>query len=320
MPEWQKLGCVFRFKEPMLEGGTLHAGVPFAMVSPKDPSRLRVYCTTRDSQNRSCPTYFECAEADPTRILKEPTQTVMELGDLGAMDDSGIMSSSVVPLEDGRLRLYYIGWTPAKTVSHKLSIFAAESSDGGESFQRVSRAPVRHLSKREPFFSTAPFVIKLKEDLWRMYYVCCTKWEVINGHPEPSYRVHTVTSADGLNWPDEGTVAIDYKEGEMEAIGRPCVWFQEGKWHMQYSFRLLGGYRNNPSAAYHLGYAISDDGVQWEIRNQDAGIPISENVEDWDGVMATYSHVIQTKSGTYSFYNGTGFGQTGIGCARLKSL
>jgi hypothetical protein len=84
--------------------------------------------------------------------------------------------------------MYYIGWNPQKTVSYRLSIGLAISEDGGKTFNKVSDGPIMDRSIDEPFFNTAPCVIK-ENNKWKMWYMSYKKWEIINGIAEPFYNI-----------------------------------------------------------------------------------------------------------------------------------
>jgi hypothetical protein len=60
---------------------------------------------------------------------------------------------------------------------------------------------------------------------------------------------------------------------------------------------------------YRIGYAESDDGLNWKRKDEDAGIDVSEMIE--------YPFVFDHKGGRYMLYNGNGYGKTGIGLAVL---
>ena len=59
------------------------------------------------------------------------------------------------------------------------------------------------------------------------------------------------------------------------------------------------------------------DGVAWERRDDEAGIDVS--ADGWDSEMIHCGWVQPTASGTYLFYNGNGYGETGFGVALLRS-
>jgi hypothetical protein len=65
--------------------------------------------------------------------------------------------------------------------------------------------------------------------------------------------------------------------------------------------------------AYRIGYAESSDGLRWERLDASAGIGVS--ARGWDAASIEYPAVIRTAGREWMFYNGNGYGRTGIGCA-----
>ena len=77
---------------------------------------------------------------------------------------------------------------------------------------------------------------------------------------------------------------------------------------MWYSIRSL-------SKGYRLGYAESEDGVNWRRKDNEIGIDVSDN--GWDSEMICFPAIIDVNSERYLFYNGNNYGETGFGYAVL---
>lgn len=285
-----------------------HASIPVADTVNSEV--LRIYFGTRNEQGHSLPAYIEVEADNPQNILHIHDQPILLLGKLGTFDDSGIMPCWVVN-NDGVKYLYYIGWNPQVTVSYRLSIGLAISEDGGKSFRKYSEGPICDRTTDEPYFNTAPCVL-LDNGIWRMWYVSCTKWEIINGWPEPSYHVKYAESLDGIQWRKSGRVCIDY-DAFTQAVGRPCVYKEHNLYKMYYSFRSTKDYRTNPRHSYRLGYAESADGINWVRKDSEVGIERSSN--GWDSEMQEYCFIHKQEGRKLLFYNGNGFGKTGFGYA-----
>lgn len=101
----------------------------------------------------------------------------------------------------------------------------------------------------------------------------------------------------------------------LEATHRPSVIYKNGIYHMWFCYRGIEDFRNG-SDAYRIGYAWSNDLKNWNRDDKRAGINISK--EGWDSKMMAYPDVVETLYGTYMFYNGNGFGQSGFGYAVLE--
>jgi hypothetical protein len=234
----------------------------------------------------------------------------LPLGRPGTFDDSGIMPSWIVNHQNQKY-LYYIGWNVKVSVPYHLSIGLAISEDEGRSFRKVSEGPLLDRSIDEPFFNTAPCVLR-EADAWRMWYVSCTGWETIAGRPEPRYLARYAESTDGIRWQKTSHACIDYS-GATDAIGRPCVYKEDGRYKMLYSYRDVWNYRSDRAQSYRLGYAESADGIAWTRGATEAGIERSES--GWDSEMMEYCYMYRYQDRSYLFYNGNGFGKTGIGYA-----
>jgi hypothetical protein len=307
--KWIKKGLVFK-PDNNYDWMVSHASIPVA--DPINDEVLRVYFGTRDKQGRSFPTYLDVLADDPREIRYVHDQPILSLGKLGAFDDNGIMPSWIVN-HGSKKYLYYIGWNPQVTVAYRLSIGLAISEDGGKSFSKYSEGPICDRDVDEPYFNTAPCVV-VDGTSWKMWYVSCTGWEMINKRPEPRYHIKYALSDDGIHWQRTNQVCIDY-DSFTDAIGRPCVFLTNGKYRMLYSYRSIQNYRTDPSQSYRLGYAESLDGIHWLRRDDQVGI--ERSAAGWDSEMLEYSHVFVSKDKTYLFYNGNGFGQSGFGYAML---
>jgi len=308
--KWIKKGCIFA-PDGNYDWMVSHASIPVA--DKIDEERLRIYFGTRGRKGFSHTSYIEVAADNPQHVLYIHDTPILPLGKLGTFDDSGIMPSWIVN-HGGKKYLYYIGWNPQVTVSYRLSIGLATSEDGGKTFGKYSEGPICDRAVDEPYFNTAPCVL-IERHTWKMWYISCTAWTVINDHPEPLYHVKYAESSDGIHWKKTGRVCIDYDEF-AEALGRPCVFVQNGIYKMLYSYRSAGDYRTNPERSYRLGYAESPNGLDWEKKNEVVGIDRSPS--GWDSEMMEYCFVHMHKDQTYLFYNGNGFGRSGFGYAVLQ--
>lgn len=307
---WAKKGRIFTVDgehDWMLH----HASQPIA--DKISDSVLRIYFGPRDAEERTRTTFIEVAADDPTEVLYVHDRPVLDLGKLGAFDDSGAMPSCVVN-HDGRKYLYYNGWNRGVTVPYRNSVGLAVSEDGGLTFERVFEGPVVDRTRHEPYFCATPFVM-VDDGVWKMWYSSSTGWVVVDGKPEPVYQVKYAHSPDGMAWERPNALCLPYTfEGEANA--RPSVLKEDGRYRMWYCYRGSVGYRTDPEQAYRLGYAESPDGIDWTRRDGEVGIRRSE--EGWDSEMIGYPHVYEHRGKKHMLYNGNGFGRSGFGYAVLE--
>ncbi|MEY2937502.1 MAG: hypothetical protein RL062_91 [Bacteroidota bacterium] len=310
---WKKKGLLLNIETFKEKGFLSHASIPFAFQM--EGNHYRIFFSSRDAQGRSIPYCIDATiDGEDIQLVGEIQGPILPFGNLGTFDDNGIMPSSVVRNGD-EVWMYYIGWNPQVTVSYRLSIGLAISKDGGSTFEKFSEGPLLDRSALEPYFNTAPFVLK-DNDIWRMFYVSCTGWIKHNERPEPLYLVRQSTSSDGIVWTKPGDVMVGYSEG-VESIGRPCVVkLEEGRYEIYYSHRMAREYRENMDKSYKIGSAVSSDAIQWSQHelNIFKEIPL-----DWDNHMNEYCHVFPFGNKMFMLYNGNGFGQQGFGYA-VKSL
>lgn len=305
--KWIKKGVIFA-PDHNYDWMVSHASVP--VVDEVRDGVLRIYFGTRDGNGRSHTSYIEVEAAHPGNILYVHDKPVLSFGRPGTFDDSGIMPSWIVT-QGNQKYLYYIGWNLQVTVPYRLAIGLAVSEDGGQSFHKISEGPVCDRSPDEPFFNTAPCVLR-EGDRWRMWYVSCTGWEEVNQQPEPLYHIKYAESQDGIHWRKTSRVCIDYDQ-TTGAIGRPCVFVDGSTYKMIYSYRSVKDYRNDPLHSYRLGYAESANGLDWTRKDDEVGIERSDT--GWDSEMIEYCYVHEHKGEKYLLYNGNGFGFTGFGYA-----
>ena len=308
--KWTRQGLVFK-PESGFEWSRSHAQVPFGFPISEDT--IRIYFGTRDSKSRTVTSFIEVDSNDISRVKYVHDKACLGLGELGTHDESGAMPSCVVRHED-KIYLYYTGWNVGGNVSYRTAIGLAISHDGGTTFERISEGPIVDRSIYDPCFACQPFVMK-EGDKWRMWYLSCTKWEMIDEHPEPFYHVKYAESADGINWERKGIISLDY-DHEIDAVGNPTILHEDGIYKMFFSYRKAEGYRLNPDAAYKLGYAESPDGIKFTTRNE--LIDLNGEAGEWESIMKAYPHVFNFGGRSIMLYNGNGFGQSGFGYAVLN--
>lgn len=308
---WTKKGLIFS-ADGKHEWNKTHAQVP--VVDMLNDKIWRIYYSTRNSQNRSNCSFIEVEAGNPTNILYQHTTPILELGRRGTFDDSGIMPSCIVNVGSKKY-LYYIGWTEKVSVPYHNSIGVAESTDGGVTFKKLFEGPIITTTRNEHYFHGTSFVMQ-ENNIWKMWYLACTKWEIANNKPEPYYHLKYAESQDGIDWKRDGIVAIDYASKEEGGIVSASVIREKEKYRMWFACRKAYDYRTDKHKSYRIGYAESADGIVWNRQDELAGIDVSES--GWDSEMIAYPYVINYKDTLYMFYNGNGFGKSGIGYAVLK--
>ena len=267
---------------------------------------VRVYFACLDEELYGRVGYVELSPENPQDVLHLTPEPVLDLGQLGSFDESGVNPSCIVDFK-GDKYLYYIGWQRCEKVPHMLFTGLAISTDGGVSFHRYSRTPILDRTETEPFSRSAPFVLHDSEG-WKMWYWSCLKWS--HGPRGLHYNnvIRFATSVDGVHWDTHKHTCLEPDFRDEYSVGRPWIVQEDGLFRMWYSIRSF-------SWGYRIGYAESENGIQWTRKDDQVGIETSSS--GWDSEMICFSSVVEIRGRRYMFYNGNRYGKTGFGCAVL---
>jgi hypothetical protein len=307
---WRRDGVIFDPSVDRTWGGS-HAQVPTVLVRD---DVLRVYYADRNADGKSFMTYIDVDRRDGRTVLYRHLRPMMQLGAPGTFDDDGMMPSYVMR-ESGRVLLYYSGWNRGLTVPYRNAIGIAVSDDDGDSFTRLFEGPVMDRNAAEPYIAVTPTILR-EGPLWRMWYISGTRWVSIEGRYEPVYVIKYAFSADGVRWERPNHLCIEPAH-DLEAYSHPSVIKQDGVYRMWFCSRHSIDYRNG-KGSYRIGYAESTDGLTWRRDDARGGLGVGPD-GGWDSLMTCYPYVVELAGSVHLFYNGNGFGQTGIGHAVLET-
>lgn len=300
MMAWQKKGLVFKpsGQQPWARS---HCHVPTAEII--QDAVIRVYFASLDRDKFGRIGYVDLDIDDPLRVLCVGLIPVLDLGEIGAFDDCGVVPSCLISWNNQK-RLYYIGFQRTQRVPYMLfSGMAIQTASG--SFARFAATPILDRTPSEPFSRSAPF-IRAEGKLLRMWYWSCLRWIETPGGVHYHNVIRHASSPDGIVWQADEDICIEPNLPDEYSIGRPSVIWDGFRYRMWYSVRSF-------SRGYSLGYAESADGLRWEKKEEPAGITKSE--DGWDSEMICYPFVLEVKGRLHMFYNGNQHGSTGFGLA-----
>ncbi|HET9161161.1 MAG TPA: hypothetical protein VFN88_11170 [Caulobacteraceae bacterium] len=289
MAGWIRLGRVL---EPA--GGTLdrtHVMLPTPFVLA---DRVRVYFAGCDEEMRGRIFAAEFAPEPPFALLEVWREPVMDLGGPGAFDCDGVNPSQVFSV-DGELHLFYIGWRRGEA-AEPYTLFAghAVSPDDGRTF--VSKGQLLQPVEGERLFRTAPRLTAC-DDGFRLLYIGGDRFiDGPGGKRLPLYSLMGLRSSDPFSWrgPGEVLAAPDAAAGEI-GFGRPVLFDAR----LMISVRTASGY---------------------ELMEATEGEPSLKPVfqppfEPWESQMRCFGAACRVGDHELLFYNGDGFGRTGLGLA-----
>lgn len=298
---------------PRGSGWTKHCQMPTPLNM--GDGRIRVYYNGRSLANKAHVLFVDIEDRAPYTILSRPQTACFAPGKTGYFDAEGVMPTSVIQRGE-EIWMYYIGWTMRSDVPYHNGIGLARSQDGGVTFERMFDGPIVGTSIADPLFCSTADVLKIG-DQWVMYYASTTHWLLQDDKMEPRYHLRIATSPDGVSWTPTGKVAVDYRNDQEAATARATVLKGKSAFHMWFCTRNIDGYRTDADAAYHLDYATSEDGFHWQRSEKGTSIFANQFADElaFDKIMQAYPAIYEGPDGPIMFYNGDGFGQTGIAVA-----
>ena len=246
-------------------------------------------------------------------IIRVSENPILELGELGTFDEFGTYPVSVIRNGEEVLA-YYAGWSRCESVHSNVAIGLAKSNDNGVTFTKVGKGPLISYALQEPFILSGPKIRRFNNQ-WYLWYIAGKKWINNNGKPEIVYRIRMATSHDGINWIRDYKDLIEVRLEENECQASPDVIFYKGKYHMFFSYKYALDFRGNDKG-YRIGYASSDNMVDWVRDDTKAGIEKSK--EGFDDQSIAYPHVFELDNQLYMLYLGNDVGKFGFGLAKLE--
>lgn len=316
--KWIKKGKIFDAANFSLLGeGTEFAQSPQALVFD---DFVRIYFSTRkkDPVNKMYLSFVAYVDFDKDfkKIISVSDKEVIGLGKLGTFDEHGIFPINPL-MHNNKITAYTCGWSRRISVPVETSVGYVISKDNGKTFERVCDGPILSSSPNEPVLVGDAFV-QVYNNTYHMWYIFGREW-IPATETEPVARVYKIayaTSIDGINWKkDEGKQIVSDKLNSNECQALPTVIKIGSRYHMYFCYREATDFRTNPKRSYKLGYAYSDDLINWKRDDDASGIKPGDG--DWDSDMMCYPHIFECNKKVYLLYNGNEFGKHGFGLAEL---
>ncbi len=317
MFKWKKLGRIFNPSDVKgISWLTEFAQAPCVLVFD---NFVRIYFSGRPPRENngnyvSYTGYVDINRKNLFEILNVSAKPIMELGGKGAFDEFGIYPTSVIRNED-KIFAYYGGWTRCESVPFDVAIGCAVSHDDGKTFTKLGNGPVLSYTIDEPFILSGPKIRRFN-NRWYLWYIAGKKWLTAETRMEPVYKIRMASSDNGIDWTKMNHELIESKLEENECQASPDVFYYKNKYHMFFCYRKSLNYRGK-EGGYRIGYASSDNMLNWTRDDTRAGIDISDT--GWDSEMVAYPHVFELDNEIYMLYLGNQVGKHGFGIARLMT-
>lgn len=303
---WEKKGLVFDVARDGV-GGWMHNSALTPTPFRINDEIIRVFAGFRDGAGVSRIGYVDVRADDPARIVAVSREPVLDIGRPGCFDDNGVILGEVVGGSDG-LYMFYVGFQLVAKAKFLAFSGLARSVDNGDSFVRVSEAPILDRAPGQTTIGAIHSVI-LEQGLWRIWYASGDDWQLIQGLPYPRYHIRYTETRDLLAVPRIGTNCLAAR-GDEYRIGRPRVYRIGGQYVMYFTKGTIAG-------DYLAGIAYSQNGIDWIRKDDEVGIGLSP--AGWDSRTLCYPAIIRHRDAFLMFYNGNDMGRDGFGLALAPS-
>ena len=303
--KWRKLGRIFCASGEYSWMQT-HAANPIA--EPIDGSLVRIYFNSRDAENRAHVGWLVIDLEQPQKLLELSRHASLSPGPNGAFDDSGV-SLGCLATDGQQTWLYYVGWNLGRTTPWRNAIglaYRKNGPDGQPTFERFAQGPILDRDPYDPYNRSYPWVIH-ESGSWKMWYgtnLTPTPVDLI----DVPHAFKFASSEDGVNWTrDHDQLCLGGALTGDCAFTRPCVMHDHDTYRMWYCHR---------GTVYQIGYAESQDGLNW-IRC-DERVGIAPSADGWDSGSLSYPSVFDQGGQRFLLYNGPHYGASGFGLAMLE--
>jgi len=305
---WQKMGMIFDTSMHVLPSWAENSVLQPTPILMNDGEVIRLFAGMRDSLGQSRVGYIDVSSDNPKEILGVSTEPVLDLGDDGCFDDSGVVPLSIIK-DNGVYYMYYAGYSLLKKVRFCVFGGLAESIDGHQ-FEKYSIVPVFERTHEHCLFR-APHSILKENGIYKIWFGAGSKFFEMGGYTYPMYDIHYCETHDLSVIPKESINVLTFNSEDEYRVARPFVVKIDNVYCM---FLCVA----TKSEGYRLAYAESYDGKVWH--RCDDNLSIEKSYDGWDSQMMGYPSFIETKYGSYLFYNGNDYGKFGFGYARLISV
>ena len=298
---WKKLGQIFQVdnSNPYL---CSHAANPLAIHL--ENNIFRIFYSGRNKENKSSVGYVDI-NILAQEIIDYPKEPILVYGDANSFYSHGISIGNAFDIKD-KTYILFMGWQYPKNEHWRGDVGRIELTN--KKYMNITPSSIfMGVDEEDKMSLSYPFVI-YHQGVNKMWYGSTITWEA--GNNEMIHVIKYATSKDSINWEKHG-IAIPYEVGVAQAFSKPSVIIENGIYHMWFSFRDGNG------KTYRIGYATSQNGIDWKRHDNYTGIEISKM--GWDDQMICYPFVFHHKNNYYMLYNGNQNGKTGFGLAVLEN-
>ena len=295
----------------ILFNGLNSAMVPTPLLTSNNKGIL--YFSVLDKNNKG--QIYSCMFSIINRriFIDSAIKLVLQKGKQGDFDQDGVLPCSII-YSNQRFWLYYIGFKlssdPSSPYEIKTGVACSNTPDGN--FKRVNNQPIVINFAENLLFCTAPHCSVVSENHFELLLTAGYEWEYRNSKAYPKYRLAKASSSDETF----SNATFEYQQfydasgvayPDTTGIGRP--WILENinglTTKICFSKREFDNY-DLYTAKFSGNSSWVEEGV-FEINNRRLA-----TIEKINEKMKCFASFITIDKNDFIFYNGNGYGKTGI--------
>ena len=169
MASMRKLGLVYEALRYPQAWATNSALTPTPMRHPD--GHIRVFAGFRDDEGISRIGFVDVDSQDPTRLLRVSQAPALNIGRPGCFDDNGVILGDVAWVGSD-LYLFYVGFQRVLKAKFLAFTGVAISKDAGESFVRISEAPILGRANLQTTIGAVPHGLVSR---WTLASMVCAR-------------------------------------------------------------------------------------------------------------------------------------------------
>jgi hypothetical protein len=303
---WKKLGQIYVPKESGRHPKLIsHAANPLPVQL--EGNIYRVFYSGRDERNRSSVGAVDIDLVE-RKIIKDHYLPFFEHGPVGSFFADGVSIGNCYEV-DGVCYMLFMGWQNPK-YGHWRGDIGRLILTPGLDLKLDSSQVFMGCNQTDPISLSYPWVSAGPTGDYDMWYGSTLDWDTGSG--EMLHVLQHASSDDGHHWQRSG-LSVPYEIGRAQAFSKPTVVKNDAG-----VFEMWFSYRSGSGEKYRIGYAKSENGLNWTLEFDKVGITVSES--GWDSEMIEYPFVFDHAGLRYMLYNGNGYGKTGFGLAVLDEF
>lgn len=305
----RKLGKIETNHSPTAEWAS-HFMAPAAVML--NDAEIRIFYGAWDKNRISRIRYLDVSTEDPLKVIRYSSNHILDIGEDGCFDENGVFPAHAYKVDANNVYLYYTGFQLGHKIRHYNFGGLAKSTNNGQSFQRVSRAPLLDRSDEGLFVRAGQSIVSDGKSGFHCVYSAGSSWHLCNNELRPVYDVFYQHSEDGISLNRLGTKIISCDLNIEHGLGRPQITKLNGKFYVFYTRRIIKDMK------YFLGCAFSEDLKTWTRADHLFNTVEFGKAGEFDNEMIYFPAAVQiSKDKALLFYCGNYFGRDGLGCIEI---